>query len=782
VEIGKSAYLICLTVILFILVGCFIESVNRKSKISRAILVIVVAAFLSIFSFASSICTQNLTVAKFLYSFYYSMLDVSIFAAFNLAISLNEGNVTFYEKNSLLKIWKTELTKAEKFVFIFYGILCLFDIISIYILTFTSLNIQPVFKNGHFYCWRISYQNQFIIHLIICYTLATCVTIKLIKNMVLANVFNKPIYIVILILYSVELTLNAIYITNICRWRIDYSMIGYGIVTIVAFTFSMYTVPKKVQNHMLSIATDTISDAVICFDEKLRCLYKNKSACQIYQEDTAALTLRRRHCSWMEKYFNSPENHINNTEKLKVNGSNRIYQLEFHRFTSNSGKIWGCYFKLNDKTVEVENLKKEEYRANHDELTGLLNRNSFFSEAEKILRLYPEVPRYLVCTNIKNFKIINELFGTKYGDELLRRQATMLKYANYENVVIGRISGDKFAMLINKENFNPELAIGNTYAVKDLSKNVNYPLQIKIGVYEIANSFENVHTMYDKAYLAIKNNEDSSKVIVMYDTSLMEKLRYEKNITSEFKYAVKNNQFFMFLQAQIDSKTEKCIGAEALVRWYDINTGYRQPGEFIQILEKSGLIYQLDYFIWEKAVQTLSKWKREGFDNTYISVNISARDFYFADLYQEFVNLVEKYNVSPKMLNLEITESVLIDNKKLHKSILAKLQDYGFRIEMDDFGSGYSSLNVLKDISIDVLKIDMGFLRHSENENRGQLIINLIVKMAQDLGLAVVCEGVETEEQKKFLTKAGVDIFQGYLYSKPVPLAEFERKYLEVKQ
>jgi EAL domain-containing protein (putative c-di-GMP-specific phosphodiesterase class I) len=232
----------------------------------------------------------------------------------------------------------------------------------------------------------------------------------------------------------------------------------------------------------------------------------------------------------------------------------------------------------------------------------------------------------------------------------------------------------------------------------------------------------------------------------------------------------------MFLQPQVRADGE-ITSAEALVRWRHPERGMIPPGEFIPVFEETGLIYRLDQRIWELAAQKLRVWKDTGHGDIKISVNISARDFYYLDIYKSFTELVEKYAIDPHMLNVEITETAIMMNLDKQLGLLERLQKYGFHVEIDDFGSGYSSLNMLKNIHADVLKIDMGFLRETQNYQRTKIILNMIINLAKQLHMTVITEGVETEKQLAFLTRAGCDIFQGYYFSKPIPVGEFEDKY-----
>ena len=286
-----------------------------------------------------------------------------------------------------------------------------------------------------------------------------------------------------------------------------------------------------------------------------------------------------------------------------------------------------------------------------------------------------------------------------------------------------------------------------------------------------------VSIMCDKANLAsetIKNEYKSN--IAYYTERLFESSIEERRIIGEFERAISNNEFEMYLQPQVDS-SGNLYGAEALVRWQHPERGLLSPAIFIDVLEKTGFIYKLDRYMWDKAAKKLGEWKKEGKDQYHISVNISTKDFYLVDVYETFVGLVDKYDIDPVNLNIEITETTLMSDFDKNMGIIRLLQNYGFNIEIDDFGSGYSSLNMLKDISADVLKIDMGFLRASENEAKGLDILESIITLAGKLGMKVITEGVETKKQRYMLVEMGCDMYQGYYFSKPIPVDEFEKKY-----
>ena len=220
------------------------------------------------------------------------------------------------------------------------------------------------------------------------------------------------------------------------------------------------------------------------------------------------------------------------------------------------------------------------------------------------------------------------------------------------------------------------------------------------------------------------------------------------------------------------------LGAEALVRWIHPVKGMISPAEFIGVFERNGTITKLDYYMWETACMQLRKWKEQGREDIYISVNISPKDFYFMDVYKAFTELVAKHGISPANLKLEITETAMMSELERQRKLIARLRAAGFVVEMDDFGSCYSSLNMLKDIQVDTLKIDMAFLGKTDNEDRASKILKMVVELSKQLEIPVITEGVETHDQVEFLRKIGCDMFQGYYFAKPMDVSAFEEKYL----
>ena len=280
--------------------------------------------------------------------------------------------------------------------------------------------------------------------------------------------------------------------------------------------------------------------------------------------------------------------------------------------------------------------------------------------------------------------------------------------------------------------------------------------------------------MYGRANTALRTIRESLKDTVAYfDSNLMSRLLFEQEVVGSFSNALKDGQFHMYLQP-LAGENDAILGAEALVRWVKPDGRIIMPGSFIGILEHAGFIHELDIYIWECAVKQLRKWKETGKRELTISVNMSAKDFFSIDVYKVLTELVEKYQVDAGKLRLEITETALLEEPESSKSIIKKLRERGFVVEIDDFGKGYSSLSMLKDIQADVLKIDMSLLHEIDRKSRSKIILRSIVNMANDLGMDVITEGVETAAQLKTLSDMGCHQFQGFYFARPLPAEKFD--------
>lgn len=422
-------------------------------------------------------------------------------------------------------------------------------------------------------------------------------------------------------------------------------------------------------------------------------------------------------------------------------------------------------------------MEELRYKAEYDTLTGIPNKSTFFRETEKMLKLNPGTKYVLLRLDVERFKVINDLYGIEAGDNLLINIANTMRDIFSEIGTYAHLESDNFiACFPYDENKVKEITTKITESQKSFIP--DFEIVIAYGCYIISDPETKVTLMSDRAYLALCQIKGMYlNRIGYYDDSLMSKVKSEQQIVNDMNEALTDNQFVVYFQPQFDHKTGKIVSAEALSRWIHPTKNMISPGVFIPTFEKNGFIVKLDEYIWNKACEWQAKWIKENPDKEPfpISVNISRLDIYNPHLCEILLSIIKKYGISADLFRLEITESAYVENPSQLIQTIECLRSSGFIVEMDDFGSGYSSLNSLKDVPVDVLKLDLCFLSGENRLRRSEQILVSIVEMSKKLNLKIIAEGVETKEQADFLTSIGCSIIQGFYYSRPVPIEEFEK-------
>ena len=433
--------------------------------------------------------------------------------------------------------------------------------------------------------------------------------------------------------------------------------------------------------------------------------------------------------------------------------------------------------EANNRAAENVGSRASHYQAHHDHLTNVLNAEAFYELSRKMLKETGEPAWVMVTGNIMNFRLINTLFGEQKGNEALIRTASALRELSEEaGGLCGRLGSDQFALLLPAEKYQEATLRTAAQMLAEAFNSGLYSFCIHFGVYRIEDASMPVSVMCGRANSALRTiREDMTRHVAYCNTAIMESILFEQRVISGFEEALASGQFQMYLQPLV-RENGGVIGAEALVRWRMPDGTVIQPADFIETLEHAGLIHKLDMYMWERAVRQLSAWKDTEKKRLTISVNMSAKDFYSIDVYQTLTELIEKYGVDSHLLRLEITETALLVEPDKSDSVVSSLRKRGFLVEIDDFGKGYSSLSLLKNIQADALKIDMSFLREIKDKKRSRIILESVINMADALGMEVITEGVETQQQLQDLTAMGCRQFQGYYFSMPVPVEDFEKK------
>lgn len=656
------------------------------------------------------------------------------------------------------------------------------DVIAIFCVTAFSSFV--VFDKTFLYSRHVliphNHHWYFNIHLSLTYIFSLGTICLLVFKACTSPKHNRPRYVNILIIFIIILTLNAIWV--VLKIPVDCTNYFYGLSGILVFFFA-YT--YKPRNYVLTtiqgIANDS-NDMFVCFNEEHKCVWFN-SATRDFFIDITDLDNHLEHefKNWRENttQFEDMEDVLTWRIKIPKDGKNIDLELSIYKKHDKLNNYIGCYFRVRDITEQLKHEEEQKKLLGTDKLTGLPNRDFFFTQVRKIVKGKSATNFLFICCNIIDFKIYNNVFGEEAGNKVLQRNASYIAEKKGVAAAYGRISGDMFAMLLDEKIYRDEPFLDVMKNMEAEFSNTFYHMHMQMGVYKIENIQEPVSSMCEKAILSMKIAKgDINHYINWYKEDNLNKNLDEKLVIGRFEQSLHNGEFKMFLQPQV-TKDNKVLGAEALARWIDVDGNIITPDRFIPVLENNGLVSKLDKFLWEEAAQQLARWKKMGREDLHISVNISVKDFYNEDLYRVFTDLVEKYNIEPKNLKLEITETAVINDTIAINRLLQKLRQFGFEIELDDFGSGYSSLGLLKDITVDTLKIDMSFLHRKnddEDDEKSWLILNEIARLAQVLNMNTIVEGVEELEQVETLSSFGCKVFQGYYFAKPETITSFEER------
>ncbi len=424
--------------------------------------------------------------------------------------------------------------------------------------------------------------------------------------------------------------------------------------------------------------------------------------------------------------------------------------------------------------VKDKQIKEMNHYIEIDQLTGLYNREAFYEKAAVLIHENPEVQYCIVYLDISCFKVVNDLFHTETGNLILKTAASyFLKKINPSVGISGRIEADHFVLCVPQDTLDMDRLIkeiDDTIRTLGISHNILF----FAGVYPVIDATIPVDQMCDRASMALnKIKGNYVRRYNFYDAGMRERMLKEQMIVRDMEFALKDNQFTIFLQPIYRPETNEIVSAEALVRWFHPESGMISPGYFIPVFERNGFIVKLDRFVWETVCKFLRSRIDAGKKIVPVSVNVSRLNFYSYDLLIFLLNLLKKYDLESWMLKLEVTESAYTDNPQQLLKIINQFKENGFPILMDDFGSGYSSLNMLKNIDIDVLKVDMAFVREIEHSERARTILLMIIGLAKELGMGVVTEGVETQTQLDYIMNMGSVDIQGYYFSKPLAVKDF---------
>ncbi len=732
----------------------------RNNKLNISVVQLLIMGIITCLWYVCAINCQNVFYADLCYGAYYSSIDW-------LLISF-----IFYGRQ-YTKIWQGSY--AAPLITTIVAILDNASLLTNHIWHHAFILHERELHTGEVF-FDATPNDYFYVHITYSYILVALIIVIFLLKIHETSGFHKSRYVSILTIFATIIILNIVY--RELDFVLDFSICFYALGFVCIGYYTLLYNPRSFVEFMLASITERMECALIAFDENDNCIYSNQFANRMFSAKGSKIIFDEKFKKWRQgKDTNSIANNSWN-QIFNFGEDDFRFDVHFNKIYDKKGHYSGCYFSFYDVTGDYLAYQEEKYRNTHDGLTGALNRDSFYKECKQLLEDNPYTEYVMVCGNIKGFKLINDMFGVETGDQVLRNIADAIREQIKEGAVYARLEADRFAVFMPKQRYSEELFMSGMNIISNTLNNSQYRMTILMGVYEVTDREVSIASMCDGAYLAIESEKDSFRnSIAYYGDMLRHEYMGEQKILGEFENALQEGQFAIFLQPVVSS-SNSCKLAEALVRWIHPEKGIVAPSFFIPLLEKTGYIYKLDQYVWEQAAKRLAFWSTRGFDDMAISVNVSVKDFYYVDIYEHLVALVEKYDINPARLKLEITESVFMNEKERQIEIINSLREYGFIIEIDDFGSGYSSLNMLKEVPANILKMDMAFLSYEKNEEKGRRIVNTIVALAKALDMMVIVEGVETEEQLAFLSGTGADFYQGYYFDRPLTIKQFETKYL----
>lgn len=418
-----------------------------------------------------------------------------------------------------------------------------------------------------------------------------------------------------------------------------------------------------------------------------------------------------------------------------------------------------------------------------DKITNLPYFDGFCRVADEY-RANSSKKMHIVAFDVANFKLLNDNYGFANGDRLLNAIIKKCCIDNDACIVATRVYSDHLVGLYESRErdcsikdkvsrFNNEI-IKATQGIYPL-----VPIHINSGIYKITDSKEHITSCVDKANMARKETKGNYRINCMeYDVSILKKQERIAEVITALEDGIRNNNILVLLQPKINIETHKLVGAEALSRIYDKEGRLIRPDEFIPILEKTGKVVDLDRYVMEYVMSLVEKWHNSHTSDITISINLSRVHFYSEDLVHYIIKAFEKHNIPAGLIEFEVTESVFLNDTEMIVDKIKELRAYGFKVSIDDFGSGYSSLNIISVLPVDTVKIDKGFIRSSIDTDRGKEVMKGIIKMLKDIDLGIICEGIENSNEEQIVFACGCDEVQGFLYDKPIKVSEFKNKYL----
>ena len=751
----REVFAIVFVFLIIALALCGVFANKSAKSIGKPVSYLVFSLMLPVIGNLIILISENELLSTIGYYIYFIGMNLMAFSLFDFTLSY--CNIPF---------------KKNKKCFIIY-ILLTIDLIQYLLNPFLgqAFGVEPVIVENAPYYRLIPFVGQAFHRVVIYSVLMISLIIFFVKSIRVPKIYSEKYYVLFFTILAAGIW-QTFYIFS--KTPVDRSMIGLGVAGVMIFYFSIIYRPLKLLDRMLANIATKISETLFFFDANDRCIWANGHGLRLLHLDSEKLERAPALLSALFDDFSRKDPEWTSEQIIRSTDGDHYYILEKRIVTDTKGHKIGSFFSIQDNTENEIKHQKELYNATHDKLTGLFTKDTLFKKIKQTVEKNPDAPYWIAYFDIKDFKIVNDIFGSEMGDNVLKRVADWLRSNSSEGWVYGRLGGDAFGIFFPSEAPRLNLIERQMSRFVISSGPIDHHVLMHVGLYRVTEPNIDVSIMFDRAHIALTSIKDEyNKHVAVYDDKMRDQVLWEQKISAQLDKALDEKQIRPYLQPIVDNKGT-IIGAEALVRWIHPEDGFLPPIKFIPIFEKNGMIADIDKYIWRSACEILASWTGEK-SNLFISVNISPKDFYFMDVFAVIKSLVSEYKIEPSRLRIEITETVMMTEAESRMAILSRFRDSGFIVEMDDFGSGYSSLNQLKDMPLDVLKIDMKFLSNTQNNQKAETILRNVLRLSSDLGLFSLTEGVETEDQYNMLNEMGCNLFQGYYFAKPMSVEDFEK-------
>lgn len=658
---------------------------------------------------------------------------------------------------------KREMRLFSACVFIFDSVLLITNPINNFLGRYEYVELE------HVKCSVMVQKELFVIHIALCYCVVATMIILLVDKIIKTSRYYRLKYFLAFGAMVLLIVVDTYYKLSIEN-DIDYSKVFYSFAAIV-FYYSAYSFsPRQLTKSLQEYVNDNISDAMIMYDNEGSVLRANQMARNLISEDI--IVTKDNLFKYLDLF---DEDDSEGEVKVRREIASYLYDVTYNPIYDRHGTYLASTFIFHDVTQVERRLEREHEIATMDPLTRSFNRTGFFEAAREFLDTSDSDAGYTLMINgINNFKGINGLYGTKAGDTVLIKISRMLHDYHHEfPMIYGRTAEGKFAMLLPTE-YVDEIVSSMTTIPMDIGNDNHIHVDLRHGFVLLEDRSKPLEYYYERALLALARCKNRGQIpVVEFTAEMQEEIEQRELLLSEMHDAIERKEFFIELQPQIDLNKNVVCGAEALVRWNHPTLGKISPGEFIPLFETNGFITEIDRFVWNEVAELIKRFSEAGYYNGPVSVNVSQVDITTIDVARELEAIVNKYEIPVNRFHVEITESACVDNRDALIRTMSALRSKGFIVEIDDFGSGYSSLNALVDLPFDVVKLDMMFMRDKAPDEKGSVIVSSMTDMIHKLNAKIIAEGVETGSNVETARKFNVDVAQGYHYSRPLSLTDF---------